>query len=281
MSKKPDQTPFTVALVQINSSNDMEQNINAASAMVREASSTGADLILLPENVSMMTDGRDNIIANARPEDTHPAIAAFSKLAGELGIWLHGGTFAIKINEISDDAKAAPLVNRAVIFSPHGDIAARYDKIHMFDVDLGNGESYRESETFRPGTASVALELPWGKMGLSTCYDVRFPNMYRAMAQDGADFFAVPAAFTKTTGQAHWHTLLRARAIENGCFVFAPAQTGNHFGERQTYGHSLIINPWGEILADGGAQPGIIMAEIDPGKVAEAREKIPSLRPSM
>ncbi|MCK4939937.1 MAG: carbon-nitrogen hydrolase family protein [Rhodospirillaceae bacterium] len=264
---------FKIALVQTNSSDDMDKNILTASAFVREAAAMGADLVMLPENVSMMTWGRENIISNARPEQDHPAITAFADLAAELGIWLHGGTFAIDTGD--------GLVNRTIVFSPDGKIAARYDKIHMFDVDLGDGESYQESETFNPGTASVLLDLPWGRMGLSTCYDVRFPHLYRGLAQGnnggGADFFAVPAAFTRTTGRAHWHTLLRARAIENGCFVFAPAQTGNHVAGRQTFGHSLVISPWGEVLADAGIDPGIIMANIDPAEVAKARAKIPSL----
>ncbi len=265
---------YKVALVQTNSSDDMEQNIKTACAFVREAVAMGADMVMAPENVSMMTFGSENIIANARPEETHPAIAAFANLANELGIWFHAGTFAI------DSGNG--LVNRAIVFSPDGKIAARYDKIHMFDVDLGAGESYLESETFNSGTQAVSVNLPWGQMGLSTCYDVRFPHLYRKLAQGnnnegGADFFAVPAAFTATTGKAHWHTLLRARAIENGCFVFAPAQTGNHAGGRQTFGHSLIIDPWGEILADAGEAPGIIIAEIDPAKVPEVRAKIPSL----
>ena len=269
-------SPFKVALVQTNSSDDMDQNIKAVDAFVREAVAMGADLVMLPENVAMMTFGSKNIISNASPEESHPAVAAFADLARELSIWLHGGTFAI------ETGAGNGLVNRAIVFSPDGEIAARYDKIHMFDVDLSESESYRESETFNSGTKAVLLDLPWGRMGLSTCYDVRFPHLYRALAQNGADFFAVPAAFTRTTGEAHWHTLLRARAIENGCFVFAPAQTGNHVagnhaGERQTFGHSLIISPWGEILADGGDTPGVIVAEIDPAEVAKARGKIPSL----
>ena len=260
---------FKVALVQTNSSDDMEQNIKTTCTFVRECVAMGADMVMAPENVSMMTFGSENIIANARPEETHPAISAFANLANELGIWFHGGTFAI------DSGNG--LVNRTVVFSPDGKIAARYDKIHMFDADLGNGESYLESETFNSGNQAVSVNLPWGQMGLSTCYDVRFPHLYRKLAQSGADFFAVPAAFTTITGKAHWHTLLRARAIENGCFVFAPAQTGDHVGGRQTFGHSLIIDPWGEVLADAGPGPGIIIADIDPNKVLEVRAKIPSL----
>ncbi|MCK5445439.1 MAG: carbon-nitrogen hydrolase family protein, partial [Rhodospirillaceae bacterium] len=170
------------------------------------------------------------------------------------------------------------LANRTLVFSPDGEIAARYDKIHMFDVDLSESESYRESETFQPGGEKVSVDLPWGRLGLTTCYDVRFPYLYRDLALGGADFIAVPSAFTKTTGEAHWHVLLRARAIENGCFIFAPAQTGDHVGKRQTYGHSLIINPWGQVLADAGIEPGFIAAEINVGEVHAARTKVPSLK---
>ncbi|MDH5187682.1 MAG: carbon-nitrogen hydrolase family protein [Rhodospirillaceae bacterium] len=273
--KKTPFTPFKVALVQLNSSDNMDENISTITGFVREGAGMGADVVLLPENSSMMTFGRENILKNARNENNHPAIAALGDLARELKIWLHGGTFAIKVN---DNASGAPLVNRTIVFSPDGKIAQRYDKIHMFDVDLSENESYRESETFRPGTKSALLDLPWGNMGLTTCYDVRFPHLYRRLANAGADFFAVPAAFTETTGKAHWHVLLRARAIENGCFVFAPAQCGTHPGNRKTFGHSLVVDPWGQVLGDGGEAPGVVMATIDMRAVALARSKVPSLR---
>ena len=262
-------SPFKAACVQVNASDDMADNIQAASDYARGAALLGAELVLFPENVTMMTFGADNIRANARSEDEHPAIEAFSALASELDIWLHGGTLAIKVGD--------KIANRAFVFSPDGEIAATYDKIHMFDVDLENGESYRESETFNPGDEMVVMPTPWGGLGLSTCYDVRFPYLYRALAEDGAGMMAVPAAFTVPTGRAHWEVLLRARAIENGCYVFAPAQTGTHFGGRQTYGHSLIIDPWGEVLADAEEQPGIIVADIDPARINEARTMVPSL----
>ncbi|MFC1673929.1 carbon-nitrogen hydrolase family protein [Pseudomonadota bacterium] len=261
--------PFKVACVQVNASDDMAENIDAACAYAHQAALLGAELVLFPENVSMMTFGEDQIRANARAEDDHPAIAQFQELARQLDIWLHGGTLAIKVGD--------KIANRAYIFAPDGSIAATYDKIHMFDVDLDGGESYRESATFSPGEEKVLTDLPWGGMGLSTCYDVRFPYLYRALAQDGAKFLAVPAAFTVPTGKAHWEVLLRARAIENGCYVFAPAQTGTHAGGRQTYGHALIIDPWGEVIADAGTEPGIVIADIDPAKVIEARTKVPSL----
>lgn len=261
--------PFKAACVQVNASDDMAANIAAASGYAREAAVLGAELVLFPENVAMMTFGDDLIRANACAEADHPAIAAFQELARTLDIWLHGGTLAIKVGD--------KIANRAYVFSPDGSVAATYDKIHMFDVDLGAGESYQESATFTPGDQRVVTDTPWGGLGLSTCYDVRFPYLYRALAHDGANFLAVPAAFTVPTGQAHWDVLLRARAIENGCFVFAPAQTGHHAGGRQTYGHSLIIDPWGQVLADAGTEPGIIIADIDPAKVAATRDRVPSL----
>ncbi|MDH5489261.1 MAG: carbon-nitrogen hydrolase family protein [Rhodospirillaceae bacterium] len=268
-------SPFKVALVQLNSSDNMDENISTAAKLIREGAAMGAGMVLLPENSSMMTFGRENILKNARTENDHPAIAAFGDLARELGVWLHGGTFAIKLGEADS---AQPLVNRTIVFSPDGKIAQRYDKIHMFDVVLSENESYRESETFRPGTKSALLDLPWGNMGLTTCYDVRFPHLYRRLANAGADFFAVPAAFTETTGKAHWHVLLRARAIENGCFVFAPAQTGTHAGNRKTFGHSLVVDPWGQVLSDGGDGASVMVADIDVRSVAQARSKIPSLK---
>jgi predicted amidohydrolase len=229
----------------------------------------GAEFVLFPENVAMMTFGPDNIRAQACSQDRHPAIEAFSALAVELDIWLHGGTLAIWNGD--------KIANRSFVFSPDGKIASTYDKIHMFDVDLANGESYRESATFSPGSETVLVDLPWGGLGLSTCYDVRFPYLYQALAHGGATMLAVPAAFTVPTGEAHWHVLLRARAIENGCYVFAPAQTGSHAGGRKTFGHALIIDPWGRVLADAGEEPGFIIVDVDPNLVLEARAMVPSL----
>ncbi|MBL4693033.1 MAG: carbon-nitrogen hydrolase family protein [Magnetovibrio sp.] len=260
---------FKVACVQVNASTVMADNIVEACGFARAAAMLGAELVLFPENVTMMTFGADEIRAQARTEADHPAIEIFQALAQELDIWLHGGTLAI----VDGDR----IANRSFVFAPDGSIAAKYDKIHMFDVDLDHGESYRESETFAPGEDIILVGLPWGGLGLSTCYDVRFPYMYRTMAQNGAHMLAVPAAFTVPTGEAHWETLLRARAIENGSYVFAPAQTGNHFGDRKTYGHSLIIDPWGNVLAEGGTEPGIIIADVDMDLVAQVRAQIPSL----
>ena len=262
--------PFKVACVQLNAARDIAPNIAAAGALIREARAAGARFILTPENASMIEPKRELLLEKARPEPEHPGLPAFSALAAELGVWLLIGSLQIKLD-------ATTCANRSFLFDDQGRIAARYDKIHMFDVDLKGGESYRESRTFRPGDRAVVADTPWGKVGLSVCYDVRFAYLYRALAQAGASFLTVPAAFTVPTGRAHWHTLLRARAIETGCFVFAPAQCGEHAEGRKTYGHSLIIAPWGEVLADGGDEPGVITADIDPAKVAEARAMIPAL----
>jgi predicted amidohydrolase len=263
-------TAFKAACIQVNAGNDLDTNIQAAATLACDARAAGAQLALMPENVSMMEWGRKNIIAKAMPEDEHKALAAFRELARETRLWLHCGSLAV----LQENGQVA---NRTYFLDPRGDVMAHYDKIHMFDVDLDNGESYRESSTFKPGGNAVMVGTPWGKLGLSICYDLRFPHLYRNLAKAGADFLAVPAAFTRTTGRAHWHILLRARAIETGCFVFAPAQCGEHVGGRQTFGHALIVSPWGTVLADGGEQPGYIMAEIDPAEVAAARGKIPSL----
>jgi deaminated glutathione amidase len=263
-------TSFKAACIQVNAGNDLVPNCEAAARFACEARAAGADLILMPENVAMMEWGRSNIVLKAMPEAEHLALKFFRDLARDIGAWLHIGSLAVLV----DDGMVA---NRTYVIRPDGGVAASYDKIHMFDVDLGLGEVYRESATFRPGDRAVTAALPWGKLGLSICYDLRFPHLYRSLAKVGCHFIAVPAAFTRTTGKAHWHVLLRARAIETGCFVFAPAQCGEHVNNRQTYGHALIVSPWGEVLADALEQPGWVMAEIDPRKVDEARKKVPSL----
>jgi predicted amidohydrolase len=261
---------FTAACLQVNASEDMAENIAAACDLARRAVQGGAALVLMPENVAMMTWGRAAILGNARPEPDHQALTAFRALAEELQVWVHAGSLAITL----PNGKAA---NRTYVIAPDGRIAARYDKIHMFDVDLGNGERYAESATFHPGSSAGTVQLPWGLLGLTICYDLRFPQLYRHLGQAGADFIAVPSAFTQVTGAAHWHVLLRARAIETGCFVFAPAQTGTHAGGRKTFGHSLIVNPWGEILADAGTEPGVVLAHVDPQEVARARARVPAI----
>jgi deaminated glutathione amidase len=262
---------FKVACVQLSVARDIAPNIDAASRLIRAARAAGADFILTPENTSMIEPKRALLLEKVRSEAEHPGIPAFSALAAELGVWLLIGSMQIRLD-------ATHCANRSFLFDPKGAIAARYDKIHMFDVDLAGGESYRESATFRPGSAAVVADLPWGRVGLSVCYDLRFAYLYRALAQAGASFLTVPAAFTVPTGSAHWHTLLRARAIETGSFVFAPAQCGSHAEGRKTYGHSLIVAPWGEILAEAGEEPCVISAAIDPAKVIEARSMVPALR---
>ena len=261
---------FKAACVQVNAQRDIEGNVARARELVRAARSAGADFIAMPENVSMMGHRSSDIRGLAMPEEDHTALAAFRGLARETGAWLLPGSLGIA----ADDGRVH---NRSYLIDPDGEIAARYDKIHMFDVDLPSGESYRESKNFKPGEGTVVAPTPWGQFGLTICYDVRFPQLYRTLAKAGASFVTVPAAFTKITGTAHWHVLLRARAIETGCFVLAPAQCGIHPGERKTYGHSLIVSPWGEVLADGGEDPGFVIAEIDPTKVDEARHMVPSL----
>jgi len=261
---------FTAACIQTNSARDIEPNIETIVPVVREARAAGADLILLPENVSMLEPSSRRQREKALPEDDHPALAAFRELARDTGAWLLVGSLSVRVA----DGKVA---NRSMLIDAAGEVTARYDKIHLFDVDLGTGEHYRESKTIEPGDRAVVADTPWGKLGMTVCYDLRFPHLYRALAQRGADFLSIPSAFTRTTGRAHWHVLQRARAIETGCYVFAPAQCGTHAEGRETFGHSLIVDPWGVILADGGEDVGFILARIDPADVASARRKIPAL----
>ncbi len=263
-------TAFKVACIQVNAQNDMAANVEAAAISIRAAAGQGADFITTPENVSMMAGSSREIRDRAMPEDRHMALAAFRELAAETATWILAGSLGIAL-------ESGKVANRSYLLRPSGDIAAKYDKIHMFDVDLPNGETYRESANFEAGGEALIAETPWGLLGLTVCYDVRFPHLYRTLAHAGARFLTVPSAFTQVTGEAHWHVLLRARAIETGCFVIAPAQTGTHPRERQTYGHSLIVSPWGEVLADGGTAPGNVYAEIDPALVDKARANIPSL----
>jgi deaminated glutathione amidase len=262
---------FRAALVQLCSSREIAPNMAFASGLIRAAAARGANYIQTPENTPLMELSTERLFERIKPEAETAIVGEFANLAGNLGVWLHIGSLAVRV----DERRAA---NRSFLFAPDGSIAARYDKIHMFDVDLANGESYRESKNYQPGDEAVVVPLPWGTLGMTICYDLRFPEQYKALAQAGADFISVPAAFTRQTGQAHWHVLLRARAIETGCFIFAAAQGGEHENGRATYGHSLIISPWGEILAEGGDEPGIVAAAIDPAQVAAARERVPALK---
>ncbi|HXS42740.1 MAG TPA: carbon-nitrogen hydrolase family protein [Stellaceae bacterium] len=263
---------FIAACVQLNSGRDIAPNIATAADLVRRARDAGGQFIMTPEVSDMIEPKRALRLEKARAESDHPMLAAWRALARETGAHLLLGSVMLR------ETGAERLLNRSFLIAPDGEIMARYDKIHMFDVDLPGGESYRESAVFRPGDRAVLAPLPWGLLGMSVCYDLRFPQLYRALALGGADFLAVPAAFTVPTGRAHWHVLLRARAIENGSFVFAPAQDGEHAEGRRTYGHSLIVAPWGEVLAEAPEGVGFITAEIDPGRIEEARRSVPSLR---
>ncbi|WP_051661129.1 carbon-nitrogen hydrolase family protein [Bosea sp. 117] len=262
--------PFRAALVQMCTARSVEANVAAASALIRQAAGEGATYIQTPEMTGTMEENRQALFKLLHEEEHDPALAAFRALAAELKVHLHIGSLAVKASE----HRAA---NRSYLIAPDGTIAARYDKIHMFDVDLPNGDVYRESTAYRPGELAVLADLPEIRLGFTICYDLRFPALFRALAESGAGMIAVPAAFTKSTGEAHWHILLRARAIETGSFVLAAAQGGRHENGRETFGHSLIIDPWGTVLAEGGTEPGVIHAEIDPQKVAAVRARIPAL----
>lgn len=262
---------FRVALVQMRSKVSVAPNVESASQFIREAAHGGADYVLTPENTAIMELDPKKLFEAIEPEEGNSALEVFRDLARECKIWLHIGGMAIRL----DDSKAA---NRSFLISPDGAIAARYDKIHMFDVDLPGGETYRESNSYAAGGEGVIADLPWCRIGMTICYDLRFPGLYRELALAGAKIITVPSAFTKVTGEAHWHILLRARAIETGCFVLAAAQGGSHEVGRDTFGHSLVISPWGEILAEAGVDPAVIYADIDLAKIGEVRGLVPSLQ---
>ena len=263
---------FTAAAIQMRSGTDPTRNAADFEDLVREAAWAGAVYVQSPEMTgAVVRDSKARSLAFKSEELDVTAIAA-ARLSAELGIFLHVGSTAI----VRPDGK---LANRAMLYSPEGALIARYDKIHMFDVDLDNGESWRESAAYEPGTQAVVCDLGMARLGLAVCYDLRFPQLFRAEAIAGADILTVPAAFTRQTGKAHWHVLLRARAIENGAFVVAAAQGGLHEDGRETFGHSLIIDPWGRILAEADHdRPAVVLAEIDTAASAEARSKIPNLR---
>lgn len=264
------------ALLQLASGDDPAANLAATEALVREAAAGGAGLVLTPECTNMVSASRERQRALLRPEARDPTLARMREVAAELGLWLLLGSLLLKAE--GDER----FVNRSLLIGPDGAIRARYDKIHMFDVTLTDGESYRESAAFRPGDRAVLTDAAGLRLGMTICYDLRFPRLYRALAQAGAEVLAVPSAFTVPTGSAHWHALLRARAIECGAYVLAPAQWGTHPATagkpRRTYGHSLAVAPWGEILADAGEGTGTSFVEIDPAEVTRAREMVPSLR---
>jgi deaminated glutathione amidase len=263
---------FTAAMVQMCTGMLPQASLEQGSKLIRQAAGQGADYVLTPEVSNMIQSNRKAMFENLASEEDDLSLKAYRALAAELKIHLHIGSLALR-------ASPERAVNRSFLIGPDGMVIASYDKIHMFDIDLPGGESYRESANYQPGETAVIADLPWGRIGLTICYDLRFPALYRALAEAGASFLTVPSAFTVRTGEAHWHTLLRARAIENGCFVFAAAQAGTHESKRQSFGHSLIVDPWGEVLAEGGAtETGVFMAKIDPAKVETARKTVPSLQ---
>jgi predicted amidohydrolase len=263
---------FTAACIQLCSSTDVAENIETVDRLVRDAVRRGADYVQTPEMTNIVQRDRAALAASIAAEQSDRAVARFAALAAELGIVLHIGSLALK-------AADGRIANRALIFGRGGHVLARYDKIHLFDVDLPGGESWRESALYSPGDRAVVADLPWLRLGVAICYDLRFPQLFRAQAHADAAALTAPAAFTRQTGEAHWHVLQRARAIENGAFVISAAQAGRHADGRETFGHSIIVAPWGEVLAEaGGDGPEVIVATIDPARSLEARQRIPALK---
>jgi len=266
------QTRLRAALVQMTATTRLAENARLCAAAIRQAASGGAQFVSLPEVANLAQLDREKAFSQACPEARDPCLAACRELAAELNIWVHVGSCVIR------PEGADYLVNRAFVIDGGGEIRARYDKIHMFDVDLENGESYRESALFRAGNEAVLVRSPWGGLGLTICYDLRFPALHRALAAAGAEILLNPASFTRPTGRAHWRTLLTARAIETGSFVLAAAQCGTHEDGRQTWGHSLAVSPWGEVLAEAGEDPCVTLVDLDLNLAAAARRAIPALR---
>lgn len=262
---------LAVALLQLTTSTVIDENIATATAMIEEAVLGGAEFVLTPENTHLMEMDREKVLQKTFAQSDDPGLKAFQATAKKHGIWLLIGSLVINLGNDR-------LANRSFLISPDGLIKAQYDKSHLFDVDLAHGESYRESALYTAGDNAVMAETPFGKIGMSICYDLRFPYLYRLYGENGANILTIPAAFTQTTGMAHWHTLLKARAIETGCFVLAPAQCGKHATGRSTYGHSLIVSPWGDILGDGGEATGITFANLDLAYCDKARQTVPSLK---
>jgi deaminated glutathione amidase len=259
-----------IACLQLNSGSDYAANLAALDRLVREAAAGGAKFVFSPEYALMM-DGSGRVMREkAFDAAGEPAVSALAALSRELGVWHLAGSLTLK----SDDGR---MFNRSVLFSDNGAAVAAYDKIHMFDATLPSGTVIRESSAYRPGERAVIADTPWGRLGMTVCYDLRFPHLYRALAQRGALMLAIPSSFQRETGKAHWHTLLRARAIENASFVIAAALCGDHPGKRMTYGHSLVVDPWGDVLADGGEAPGVVYADLDLSRVDAVRAMLPSL----
>lgn len=261
---------FKVACVQNCATNDMPANLATVERLVRAAHEQGAALVCLPEFFCNLEPADGSYYDKGFDADQHPALAAMRGIGRELGLWLLLGSMPVK-------AADRKVHNRSIVLDPQGAVVATYNKIHLFDVAIKDGQSYQESNGVAAGAEAVIAALPWGGLGLTICYDLRFPHLYRQLAQHGASFLSIPAAFTAKTGAAHWHTLVRARAIETGCYVFAPGQCGTRPWGRATYGHSLIVDPWGTVLADAGEQEGVVVAEVDPARVTEVRRMIPSL----
>ncbi len=261
---------FVAACAGMRSGRDPVANRDAAVALIREAAGLGGHYVQTPEMTSLVDRGRASLFEKVGPEETDVTLAGLREVARETGVVVHVGSIAVRAGD--------KIANRAFVIDREGEITARYDKVHLFDVDLPNGESWRESATYTGGDKAVLAEIPWGLLGLTICYDVRFPALYRALAEGGASVLSAPACFTRQTGEAHWHVLHRARAIETGSFMISAAQGGKHEDGRETFGHSVIVDPWGRVLADGTAEPGLVMAEIDLSLVADARARIPALK---
>lgn len=260
-----------LACLQLNSRDDYPKNLDALLGDLKVAAAGAAQMVLTPE-YSLLMDGSGRVMrSGALDMDGSPALPVLCEAARAHNLWLLLGSLTLKVSD-------EQMVNRSILINSSGAVVAWYDKIHMFDVTLPDGRVIRESSAYRPGDKAVIAETPWGKLGMSVCYDLRFPHLYRQLAQQGAAMLSIPASFQRQTGTAHWHTLLKARAIENAAYVIAPAMCGDHGGNRQSYGHSLVVDPWGEVLADGGEAPGVVFADIDLGKVAKIRSMMPSLQ---
>ncbi len=259
-----------VACVQMRSGCQVTENVRCAVDFIKEAAAKGAEFVVTPEMTSLLTLCPETASACIKTEAEDESLATFRRLADALGIWLQIGSMPIKLD-------TGICANRSYLISDKGEITARYDKIHMFDAHIDSNNIYRESSRYRPGTKAVIASLPKAKLGMTVCYDVRFPHLYRTLAKQGAQIISIPAAFIKATGEAHWHVLTRARAIETGCFVLAPGQGGTHSDGRKTYGHSLIISPWGDILAEADLEPTVIYADLNLNQVNETRQRLASL----
>ncbi len=263
-------THMKIAVLQMNAGFDPLDNVAVLTEAVAQAKAGGAEILFTPEMSNMLDRNRARAADNIRPEEDDYVLGMVRAAAAIAGIWVHLGSLAVKGETDTDKWR-----NRAFVIAPNGNIAARYDKIHLFDVDLASGESWRESSVYAGGERAVAVQLPGAVLGLSICYDIRFPAVYAALSRAGADIVAVPAAFTVPTGEAHWHVLLRARAIESACFVVAAAQTGTHGDGRSTYGHSLVVDPWGDVLLDMGDAPGLAFVDLPLERIAEVRGRVP------